>query len=171
MTLEFRVFGVAVPKGNMRPFMITSKKTGMQFPILTESNRNVKSWSQLVAEGANHALGERPASERAVVMDGVRLTVAFYLPRPKKYQKRGVNPAHLTAPDLDKLVRAIKDALTHVIWHDDSQVIELVARKDYAAMDDSPHVDVRIEPAFGGTTIAVPKADAGSVLPLFEATR
>jgi len=170
LTLAFTVFGVAQPKGNMRPFLVTNKQTGMKVPILTESNRNVKSWQQLVAEGASRALGTLPKEDRHLVTDGVRLVVGFYLPRPKKYQKRGCNPAHLTAPDLDKLARGVLDALTRVLWVDDSQVIELVARKDYAGVDDAPHVDVRVEPAFGGTGLRVPAADKGSVLEpsLFE---
>src|SRR6185436_212686 len=81
MTLTFTVFGVAQPKGNMRAINIP----GMKFPIVTDSNRSVKSWSQLVAEGANRAIGALPAAERGVLEGPVRLTMAFYLPRPKKY--------------------------------------------------------------------------------------
>jgi len=164
MTLTFTVFGVAQPKGSMKAFV----PKGWRRPILTDSNKSVNSWAQLVAEGASRALSAKTPGDRGLLETGVRLTVGFYLPRPKKYQKRGLTPSHLTKPDLDKLVRAVKDALTHVIWNDDSQVIELVARKDYVAMDDAPHVDVRVEPAFGGTGVAVPLATVGSVLPLFE---
>lgn len=160
MALVFTVFGVAQAKGNMRAFM----KRGMKFPILTDSNRNAKSWSQLVAEGANRALGELPAHERGVLQEGVRLSVIFALPRPKKYQRRGLNVAHLTAPDLDKLLRAVLDALTHVVWRDDSQVVELLAVKQYADVDDAPHVRIRVEPTAGHQPVVVPPAP----IPLFE---
>jgi hypothetical protein len=54
-----------------------------------------------------------------------------YLPRPKSL-KRTIT-AHLKKPDLDKLTRAVKDALTLVVWQDDSQVVQMTARKAYAA--------------------------------------
>lgn len=171
MALVFTVFGVAQPKGNMRALMVRSKTTGMAFPIVTERNRGVKSWSQLVAEGASHALAALPAEARAVLEAGVRVTIAFYLPRPKSLAKRGVPAAHLKAPDLDKLLRAVLDAFTHVVWRDDSQVVELVATKQYAEVDGAPHVDIRVEPTAGVRPIVVPPAPTPLLEPsLFEGT-
>jgi Holliday junction resolvase RusA-like endonuclease len=159
MRLAFTVFGVAVPKGNMRAIHLK----GMQYPIVTDSNRNVKSWSQLVAEGANRALAQLPEAERTMLDGAVRLTVAFYLPRPKKF-KRGVPVAHLTTPDWDKLARAIGDALAHVVYHDDKQIVEAVIGKFYAEADAPPRVDIRVEPTGGIRPSVVPAAP----LPLFE---
>ena len=159
MRLAFTVYGVAQPKGNMRAIHLR----GMKFPIVTDSNRNAKSWSQLVAEGANRALAELPADQRAILDGPVRLTVAFYLPRPKKY-KRGVPAAHLTAPDWDKLARAIGDALTQVVYRDDSQIVEAVIGKFYADVDGVPHVDVVVERTGGVRPVVVPAAP----LPLFQ---
>lgn len=160
MTLAFRVYGVAQPKGNMRAIHIP----GMKFPIVTDSNRSVKSWSQLIAEGANHALAALPPGDRGVLEGPVRLTMAFYMPRPKKFQtKRGVAAAHITAPDWDKLARGVSDALSHVVYRDDRQVVEAIVGKFYAAVDDLPHVDIRVEPTAGVRPIVVPPAP----LPLF----
>lgn len=159
MVLEFVVFGVAQPKGNMRAIHIP----GMHYPIVTESNRSVKSWSQLVAEGANHALAALPPHARAVLEGPVRLTLRFYLPRPKKYQRRGVPVAHLTTPDWDKLSRAVSDALTHVVYRDDKQVVEAVIGKFYAEVGGTPRVEVRVEATAGVMPQVVPPAP----LPLF----
>jgi Holliday junction resolvase RusA-like endonuclease len=162
MTLAFRVFGVAVPKGSMRAFV----PKGWTRPIITDSNKNTNSWAQLVAEGASRALDQQQGAG-VLIMDGVRLTLGFYLPRPKKYQKRGVEPAHLTKPDLDKLVRGVKDALTKVLWVDDSQVVEVIARKAYAPVDIAPHVDVRVETAFAAAADVPPATKGPAVMPLF----
>jgi crossover junction endodeoxyribonuclease RusA len=159
MVLQFCVFGVAQPKGSMKAFY----RPGMKFPIVTDSNRSVKSWSQLVAEGANQALAQLPAGDRGVLDGPVRLTMAFHLPRPKKYQRRGVEPAHVTKPDASKLIRAVEDALTHVVYRDDSQVVELVVAKRYAAVDAAPHVEIRVESTAGVRPVVVPPAP----LPLF----
>ena len=162
MTLTFTVWGVAQPKGNMRAIHMP----GMKYPIVTESNRSVKSWSQLVAEGANHALTQLAPGDRRLLEGPVRLSLAFYLPRPKKYQKR-VDVAHLTAPDLDKLARCIGDSLTHVCYRDDKQVVEAVLGKFYAGLGEPPHVNVRVEPTAGVRPTIVRPAP----IPLFEEAR
>ena len=60
----------------------------------------------------------------------VSVKALFYLPRPGGLPKRVVE--HVKQPDLDKLNRAIGDALTHVLWHDDAQIVEWWTRKVYA---------------------------------------
>jgi crossover junction endodeoxyribonuclease RusA len=163
MILTFTVFGVAKPKGNMRAF----QGKGMKFPIVTESNRNVKSWQQLVAEGASRALLALPPGRTLMFEGPVRLTVAFYLPRPKSLPKRRA-VAHLTAPDLDKLTRCVSDSLSQVVYRDDAQVVEAVVGKFYTAIDEAPRVDVRVESTAGVQPMVVPAAP----LPLFaEAAR
>lgn len=77
----------------------------------------------------------------------VRLTLDFILPRPKaRTRKRGGNPSypHASKPDLDNLCKSVKDALTKLIWHDDSQVAVLVASKRVASGSEQPRVEVSI---------------------------
>jgi len=149
LTLAFRVYGVPLPKGNLKPFV--RKVRGMMIPIATESNRNVKGWQQLIAEGANRAIASLPDTDRVVLDRGVRMTIAFYLPRPKKFSKRGVFVAHCKAPDLDKLARAVLDALSAIAYFDDAQVTELIARKYYADVGAPPCADIRVEAAPAAT--------------------
>lgn len=156
MTLTFRVFGVPQPKGSAKAFV----PKGWTRAIVTSANPKNKGWQQLVAEGASRALAQEPHG--GLLADGVRLTVAFYLPRPKSLPKRVV--AHLKKPDLDKLVRSVKDALSKVVWVDDSQVVEVVATKQYAAVDGQPHAVIRVEPTAGTQPVVVPAAP----LPLLE---
>jgi Holliday junction resolvase RusA-like endonuclease len=143
VTLEFRVFGVAQQMGSKRAFI----PKGWTRPVITDSNRNLKSWQQLVADAASQAITKLPASERRLLIDGVRLTVAFYLPRPKSLAKRVT--AHTKTPDVDKCIRALSDALTRVVFQDDAQICDLVAMKRYAAPGAIPYVDVRVEPSAG----------------------
>ena len=163
MTLMFTVHGVAQPKDNLRPLLVRSKTTGLRVPVVTESNRSVRAWSQLVARGAIEALQRRPDAE--LLGAGVRLTIRFYLPRPQSLPRRPT--AHTKRPDLDKLVRGIMDALTAVVWQDDSQVCELVATKHYVEADDRARVEIRVEPTAGEEALAVPPAP----LPLLESLR
>src|ERR1051325_8086771 len=123
--LRFTVWGEAQPQGSAKAFT----PRGWSRPIITSDNPSLKQWRQVVAEAANHALGELPAVERGLLLEGGRLTVAFYLPRPKSLPKRAT--AHTKKPDLDKLVRSCCDSLSSVAFRDDSQVCELVAFKHY----------------------------------------
>ena len=114
---------------------------GMKFPIVTESNRSVKSWSQLVAEGASIALGMSDAP--TLILGPVDVGLLFALPRPKSIGRKAT--AHTKKPDLDKLTRAVLDALAGVVFRDDSQVVDLLCSKVYAAPDSPPYVDVVID--------------------------
>ena len=143
MTLMFSVYGVPVPQGSMRAFI----PKGWKRPVLTSANPKLKSWRQLIAEGASQAMQAQPASERGLLLEGVRLSVAFYLPRPKSLPKRAT--ANVKKPDIDKCVRSILDSLTRVVFRDDSQVVELFATKQYASLTDAPHVEICVEPTLG----------------------
>jgi len=144
--IAFTVYGVAEQMGSKRAFV----PKGWSRPVITDSNRNLKSWQTLVAESAQHAIAKLPEGHRTLFLDGVRLTVAFYFPRPKSLPKKVT--AHLRAPDLDKVVRAVGDALSQVVFRDDRQVVDLVAMKRYAAEGDVPRVEVRVESSNGGST-------------------
>jgi crossover junction endodeoxyribonuclease RusA len=74
----------------------------------------------------------------------VRLLVAFYLPRPKSLPKKVLH--HVKKPDLDKLVRSVKDGLTRVAWKDDSQVVDVKAIKRYAELGTTPHAVITVQP-------------------------
>jgi Holliday junction resolvase RusA-like endonuclease len=165
MMLAFTVYGVAQPKGSMKAF----HRPGMKYPIVTDSNRSAKSWAQLVAEGANRAIAALPTEERGILEGPVRLTMTFYLPRPKKYQRRrDALTAHVTAPDWDKLARNVADSLSQVVYRDDRQVVEAVIGKFYVELDSIPRVKICVEPTAGVWPTRVPAAP----LPLFaEATR
>jgi Holliday junction resolvase RusA-like endonuclease len=51
---------------------------------------------------------------------------------------------HETRPDLDNLAKSTKDALTGILWRDDSQIAILNARKVIAAGDEQPCVEVQV---------------------------
>lgn len=148
MTLEFRVYGVAQGMGSKRAFV----PKGWTRPIVTDTNRNLKSWQQLVTESAAAAILTLPTTERTQLLEGVRLTVAFYLARPKTLPKRVT--AHTKAPDLDKIIRGLADALTRVVFRDDAQICDLIAMKRYAPTGAIPYVDVRVEPSAGVVPLA-----------------
>jgi len=80
----------------------------------------------------------------------VAMTTTVWLPRPKShYLKSGdIRPGALgwptTKPDLSKLARAIEDALTNILYKDDSQVVVHNQAKLYVDRGDHPRVVVYV---------------------------
>jgi Holliday junction resolvase RusA-like endonuclease len=63
---------------------------------------------------------------------GVKLDVVAWFPRPKNKQwksKLQVAYWHTSKPDADNILKAIQDALTHVLWNDDAQIVSATVSK------------------------------------------
>ena len=120
--MRFTVLGTPRPQGSMRGFVNRSKKTGKQFVSLTSDNPKLKPWRKTVAESALMA--------RQPQIDGpVSIEAAFYFQKPPSAKKARSAPT--VRPDLDKLLRAILDAMTGICFADDAQVCEIRAVKHY----------------------------------------
>lgn len=123
--VEFTVAGIPAPQGSK-----VRTRYGMR-----EDNPATKPWRSAVAWEATAAMTGRPA-----FVGPVTVNVRLYFPRPKGHYGTGRNantikttaPAYCaTKPDLDKLVRAIGDAITGIVVRDDSQIVSLHALKLY----------------------------------------
>lgn len=100
--------------------------------IMVESSKAVKPWRVDVAWAVR--------AHFPTPLDGaVRLELEFVMPRPKSAPKRSTPPA-IKRPDVDKLARAVLDAITGVVVADDSQVVELVASKRIAEIGEASGV-------------------------------
>ena len=76
------------------------------------------------------------------IADGpIALYMVFHMPRPKK-GKEGIH-YHVIKPDLDNLTKSIKDAMSNLVWKDDSQVSMLHAEKIYT--DGEPFTEITVE--------------------------
>ena len=95
--------------------------------LVEAQSANLKKWRKAIADAC------QPFSGENIHLGPVRLEVDFFLERPKTVtQAKRLLP--IVPPDLDKLVRGVGDGIgqSGMIWGDDSQVVELVARKFYA---------------------------------------
>ena len=127
--ITFFAHGLPVPQGSTRAFVVKGR------PVITSTAKGLAAWRRLIADAAQaHAR----MHEGAVV-----LGVDFYLPRPKSAPKR--KPIHASKrPDIDKLLRAILDSLSGVMYRDDAQVVRVNVSKGYARPDGRIGVEVRI---------------------------
>jgi Holliday junction resolvase RusA-like endonuclease len=85
--------------------------------------------------------GVRPFAEKVALT----VSLTFWVQKPKT-AKKTAQP--VTRPDLDQYVKLVLDACNGFLWHDDSQVVEIIARKDYG--EPSIVLDVREDDPFWG---------------------
>ncbi len=122
MPRSFSTFvrGIPAPQGSKRAFI-----TGDRAVVVDANPKTLKDWRT--------AVGFVLQSEwRGPPMDGaLSVELNFALLRPKSVsEKRRPHPT--VKPDLDKLVRAVLDALTGIVIADDARVVELHATKEYS---------------------------------------
>lgn len=124
--IKFFVEGTPAPQGS---------KVSYGKGQMVESSKKLKPWRDRVTVVAKTRVLDEP-------MDGhLRLIVNFYLPAPLK-SKFGSRPAG--TPDLDKLVRAVGDALTaSKLIKDDARIVSLIAHKHWTL--DTPGAEITIE--------------------------
>jgi len=95
---------------------------------------DLATWRALIALAAKKA-GCTPIDSPIII------SMKFRLKRPKTVKRE-----HPTVPpDLDKLVRGVNDGLTGQAYNDDSQIIKIIASKEYS---ESPGVDIEISDSF-----------------------
>lgn len=124
MIVDVFVPGVPRPQGSL--------STGRNGQMYYSNAAVLKPWRKDIEMGVRAFMPRN----HTPIDNGVRVEVHFYFERPKIASER---LQKTTAPDLDKLQRAVGDALTSTdIYTDDSRIIEWVATKHYV---DDLHVD------------------------------
>lgn len=121
-TTSFFVPGTPAPQGSKRY---------LGNGVMIESSQHLKPWRASVEWVAMQHFKQPHAG-------AIKLELAFVFPRPKSHFGTGRNAntikptapdCHTQKPDIDKLERAILDALTGIAYHDDSQVAKVVKYK------------------------------------------
>jgi crossover junction endodeoxyribonuclease RusA len=117
-------------------------------PYITPANPHLTGWRTKLARAARTYKGTTPRLTGPIL---IRLT--FYMPRPAHHiAPDGSVFANAAAtpcrkPDLDKLVRAVFDALTDAeVWGDDGQAVAVEARKVWADPSTQPGAQIELEP-------------------------
>ena len=135
---SFTVYGLPVPQGSK-----SAIRQGPRTLIVERGRKTLNPWRGQIAMTAA-AILVKPITEP------VEVELTFTLPRPKSHFRSGSRAAELREdapvyvshrPDVDKLARAVLDALTGVAFLDDGQVSCLIAAKVYG---DRPGVEVEI---------------------------
>ena len=120
--VQFWVAGVPQPQGSM-----TAQVRGGRAVMYSANAARLRPWRDAVTFQAREAW--RAGAWQGVPLEGgVNLRLQFAFLRPASAAKR---PVPHVKPDLDKLQRAVLDALTGVVYGDDAQVVSVTASKIY----------------------------------------
>jgi crossover junction endodeoxyribonuclease RusA len=108
--------------------------------ISVESSKALRPWRADVKLMAYYAMEDQALQQ---FNEAVSVRLLFVLPRPVATSKKRT-PDAVKRPDIDKLSRAVLDAFKDVVWHDDSQVVDLHATKRLAEPDERAGVHVTV---------------------------
>lgn len=174
MEINFSVRGLPAPQGSKTARPVYRKgATGEPVPTgqinQVESSKRLRPWRDLVHAAAEDAVDrwQRRTVDAAekfgtFYCGPVVVAIAFVFERPRTHYGTGYNKhrvkdsapafptsAHWTAGgDLDKLVRGVLDAMTKVVYGDDSQVVGLASAWKVYGPQAGVRVSVRSAPTF-----------------------
>lgn len=139
MKIEFYVGGTPRPKGSGSRGLTRGGKLGRYVesadqPTTTRPRGALKFWSSMIETEAHCAA--RKAGLPHPWDEPVRVALVFYT--EKSPDKRG-------SGDIDKLSRAVLDAMESVIYTDDARVVDLMVEKR-PEDDGDPGVWVSVQP-------------------------
>lgn len=140
MTFTIFVAGDPVTQGSKKAFAYQPKGGGRaRASVVDDNKKGLRDWRARISVAAQFELDERLMVAKG---EAVKVGLVFHLKRPQshyrtgrhagKLKERAATLPHTSKPDLDKLVRAVFDALKGVVYVDDSQVAAFgETRKQY----------------------------------------
>jgi Holliday junction resolvase RusA-like endonuclease len=143
LDISFTVEGRPVPQGSMTASYNRTTKVAHVHHV---QGAALAQWRAAVRDAARSAMRtEKP------YINAVEVGLLFQMQRPNSHiqirlgseyvKPRYRNAQVTTTPDIDKLIRAVLDALTGIVYLDDSQVVSLHAMEVYAL---EPGLAVRV---------------------------
>lgn len=151
--VAFTIYGKPEPAGSKRAFAVRKGGELTGRVAVMDDNPKGKGWQSAVRWAAVDAMLHQPHDQEihaddAATYNGnplplhgaLSLVVMFYVRRPKAHYGTGRNaevlkpsaPKHPTSkPDTTKLIRAVEDAMTGLVYRDDAQIVEQYACKRY----------------------------------------
>lgn len=125
--LKFFVAGLCQTAGSKRAFYIENLKRA----VVTDDNPKSKGWKECVRlEALRHVKGPLWDCPIALRLTFTRLRPKFHL-RTNGAVKDGAPMRPTTKPDALKLARGVEDALTGIVWTDDSLIVDEALHKVY----------------------------------------
>lgn len=143
--IEIRVDGEPIGKGRHRSRMgvrIDPATGQKRAAIFNYPDPKTQDYETRVAHAGQIAMVGLPLLEGALVLELVAYR-SIPASKPRKWREaaaRGdIRP--ITKPDFDNYAKII-DALKHVVWIDDAQIVRAIVEKFYS---DRPRIEIRVD--------------------------
>ena len=161
-SLSLVIRGIPAPKGSMRAAGNRVIPSGSPQNAIAQAD-----WGSCTRAAAIDALARADHAGRiAIVGHAISLRIVWRLPRlrshfvekgPRAGELKATAPVlHMTKPDSSKLLRALEDHLTGLVWDDDSRVAITAMRKIYA------------NPGEEGAVVAIEAVNKITGFPLYD---
>lgn len=127
----------AIPRGKVKMINGERLREDKGTIVVDQESAVLKSWMQDIK---STAITEWRKSHSGYSLEAFTIDITFRMDRPQSHYRTGrfsdtlkdSAPEYpIVRPDLDKLARAVNDALTKVIFKDDSQVVQMLIKKVY----------------------------------------
>lgn len=130
-TPSFEIFipGKAVSQPRPRVFRLPNGQTRA---VSLPKNHPASTWKQRILVALNTYMGP-------IIEGPLEMEVIFVFDRPKRLQRKKDPEGailHDKKPDLDNLLKIIKDTFNGIVWKDDSQVCRISLTKIYTRKTD-----------------------------------
>jgi len=131
--ITIEVPGIPKPGGSKKAFVIGGKAR-----ITDAGGESTKIWRQDVRNE-----GQKVMKGIGLIAEPIAVEVSFYMPRPKAHYRTGKFAGqlkttapfkHTKKPDATKLWRSTEDALTGIVWTDDSAIYRQTICKYYSSL-------------------------------------
>lgn len=116
---------------------IPGKPIAKKRPRFARVGKFVKTYNDQETEEGRFLFEVQKQWKQEPLEGPLRLSCIFSMPIPKSTSKKRRalmaqgNIHHTKKPDLDNLIKFVKDCLNTVVWRDDSQVVSISASKIY----------------------------------------
>ena len=134
--LTIRFFVPGAPRGKQRARVVAGGAHSYTPKETVERER------QIAWEGKK-AMAGRPLFEGPVMLT---VSAAYVHPASWSAKKKAATYWKTTKPDIDNIVKLVKDALNRVAWQDDAQVAVVRQRKHYTKNFDDEGLTISIQP-------------------------
>lgn len=134
-----------LPRGKQFPITIQNFRQLLAMIVVVDDNDKAKGWKDQIELVSGLLMkGRQPFS------GALHLEVVFNLDRPKGHlnsrgQPKPGAPEHpVKRPDATKLLRPVEDAMTGIVWWDDSQIVTQNIQKRFAPVEEGPSMNVSV---------------------------
>lgn len=124
---EFTVHGKPIPEGSTKAYPVRRSDGSVGATITHAKSTELMEWRYRIAKGYGEAEGEMYGPDVPI---SIRMEFMMMRPKSVSAKKRPYPTARVG--DIDKLGRAVADALTGVAYVDDSQIVQMDMVKLYS---------------------------------------